>query len=65
MNAPTPLTDIEQAGLDAQRAGVKWWHNPHPSGSALAGRWDYGHTIGRRADALETERKNHPVLTSC
>ena len=29
--------------LAAQR-GVKWWHNPYPSGTVDAYEWDCGHT---------------------
>ena len=31
-------------GYAAARRGVKWWDNPHPSGSVLAYEWDRGHT---------------------
>lgn len=31
-------------GYQAARRGVKWWQNPHPSGSADAYAWDKGHT---------------------
>lgn len=44
--------EIEAAGAAACRAGVKWWNNPHPSGSVAAYQWDTGHTrvrTGREA----------------
>lgn len=39
---------LEEQGLAAQQAGVKWWHNLHPSGSIESARWDAGHTLGRK-----------------
>lgn len=44
MSAPDP---IWLAGYAAARQGVKWWNNPHPSGSAAAYQWDQGHTRRR------------------
>lgn len=38
-----------QAGFAAHGAGVKWWNNPHPSGSIDAYEWDQGHTAARQA----------------
>ncbi|UTU07712.1 hypothetical protein CcrC1_gp521 [Caulobacter phage C1] len=43
------MTSLQRAGYEAQRAGVKWWHNPHPSGSPAAYQWDEGHTFARRS----------------
>ncbi|UTC28669.1 hypothetical protein MARCHEWKA_01560 [Brevundimonas phage vB_BpoS-Marchewka] len=40
---------IEGAGYAAARRGVKWWNNPHPSGSVEAYTWDRGHTRYRTA----------------
>jgi len=34
-------------GAEAHKAGVKWWENPHPSGSVAAFQWDTGHTMAR------------------
>jgi hypothetical protein len=34
-------------GYKAQRMGIKWWDNPHESGSAEAYEWDKGHTRAR------------------
>jgi len=38
---------ITKAGAQACRDGVKWWNNPHPSGSVAAKAWDNGHTTAR------------------
>lgn len=38
-----------QSGFAAQRAGVKWWQNPHESGSRAAYQWDQGHTAARKS----------------
>ncbi len=40
---------IVSEGETAARAGVKWWDNPYPSGSAEAGHWDKGLTAVRCA----------------
>lgn len=38
---------LRTAGVLAERQGVKWWNNPHPSGSVDAYEWDKGHTAAR------------------
>lgn len=44
------------AGVEAERAGTKWWHNPNPSGSAAAYEWDKGHTDARRLRRARGEK---------
>ncbi len=39
---------IFQQGAKDCEGGVKWWENPHPSGSVAAYQWDKGHTSIRR-----------------
>ncbi|AXQ69590.1 hypothetical protein HOU03_gp008 [Caulobacter phage CcrSC] len=41
------MTALEKRGYKAAQAGVKWWNNPHPSGSPAAYQWDKGHTRHR------------------
>lgn len=42
------LERLNQAlGAKACRDGVKWYHNPFPSGSVEAYQWDQGHTKQR------------------
>lgn len=36
-----------QAGRAAYAAGVRWWQNPHDSGTVAAAQWDAGHTDAR------------------
>jgi hypothetical protein len=38
-------------GNEAAAKGVKWWDNPHPSGSVEAYQWDQGHTHHRTGGA--------------
>lgn len=44
------ISDEYSAGLAAQQAEVKWWQNPHASGSVESYQWDCGHTAGRRIE---------------
>lgn len=48
---PAPHVVAFEAGIQAERGGVKWWNNPHESGSILAESWDRGHTAARQARA--------------
>lgn len=41
-------TQIWLDGYAAAARGVKWWHNPHESGSVEAYQWDKGHTRYRQ-----------------
>jgi hypothetical protein len=50
---PAPHVVLYQAGFDAERAGVKWWENPHEGGSVEACHWDAGHTGARRLRAAQ------------
>ena len=41
--------NISTTGYDAARKNIKWWKNPHKSGSKEAYEWDKGHTQFRRS----------------
>lgn len=44
-----PQSEHYKAGREAHKAGVRWWHNPHRSGTLDAYEWDRGHTDARLA----------------
>lgn len=52
---PVPLVFDEkaifQSGIEAHSQGVKWWQNPHNSGSKAAYVWANGHTHARQSGA--------------
>jgi len=55
-------TPNHRAGHDAHHAGVKWWENPHKSGSPEAYDWDAGHSIARKASpAPEVDEAADPA----
>lgn len=41
---PAPHVVRFLEGYEAAQNGVKWWNNPHPSGSVESYDWDKGHT---------------------
>jgi hypothetical protein len=49
------LAALRAQGFKAHHDGVKWWHNPHKSGSLEAGAWDAGHTKARLGGELDED----------
>jgi hypothetical protein len=47
------VQDVHAQGEQAHHDGVKWWNNPHPSGSVKSYIWDQGHTAARTAPPKE------------
>ena len=55
-----------KAGFTAERAGVRWYENPRPSGSVASYQWDCGHTAARhetreRLNAIRAAIENESV----